>query len=399
MAAADQETHTIAVRPRCYQDESYLHGFLGTVGDLQKTGVLQDVVLEVEGQRFPCHRLVLSAASPVGRPFEALDMVTLPEHESEWEGCPALRRYHTPDGSSSPAESQTPARAASVLVVPDTTSLAVGGAEVSSVCALLFNTRFHSRSDFGSRGEAAFRCETKSRGEAAFLWETKQDSRFDLGSRGEAAFLCETKKDSRFDLGSRGEAAFLCETKSRGEAAFLWETKQDSRFDLGSRGEAAFLCETKKDSRFDLGSRGEAAFLCETKSRGEAAFLCETKQDSRFDLRSRGEAAFLCETKQDSRFDLGSRGEAAFLCETKYSSRFGLGVESHAVQGAIPGSTSGRGVSYTPVLNQVQFLRARSDFRSRSEVVFKTGSVLGSTLDRGVNNADLLLPLNDESSK
>ena len=48
---------------------------------------------------------------------------------------------------------------------------------------------------------------------------------------------------------------------------------------------------------------------------------------------------------------------------------------------------SGRGVSYTPVLNQVQFLRARSDFRSRSEVVFKTGSVLGSTLDRGVNNA------------
>ncbi|XP_066291069.1 kelch repeat and BTB domain-containing protein 8-like [Branchiostoma lanceolatum] len=62
MAAADQEHH--AIRPRSYQDESYLHGFLRTVGDLQKAGVLQDVVLEVEGRRFPCHRLVLSAASP-----------------------------------------------------------------------------------------------------------------------------------------------------------------------------------------------------------------------------------------------------------------------------------------------------------------------------------------------
>jgi len=85
--------------------------------------------------------------------------------------------------------------------------------------------------------------------------------------------------------------------------------------------------------------------------------------------------------------DFGSRDDDAFWSRSRYSSRFGLGVESHAVQGAIPGSTSGRGVSYTPVLNQVQFLRARSDFRSRSEVVFKTGSVLGSTLDRGVNNA------------
>eukprot|EP00058_Branchiostoma_floridae_P011046 XP_002596534.1 hypothetical protein BRAFLDRAFT_96424 [Branchiostoma floridae] len=74
MAAADQETHTIAVRPRSYQDESYLHGFLGTVGDLQKTGVLQDVVLEVEGQRFPCHRLVLSAASPYFRAMFTSDM-------------------------------------------------------------------------------------------------------------------------------------------------------------------------------------------------------------------------------------------------------------------------------------------------------------------------------------
>ncbi|XP_078597336.1 kelch-like protein 24a [Branchiostoma floridae x Branchiostoma japonicum] len=74
MAAADQEPHASAVRPRSYQDESYLHGFLGTLGDLQKAGVLQDVVLEVEGRRFPCHRLVLSAASPYFRAMFTSDM-------------------------------------------------------------------------------------------------------------------------------------------------------------------------------------------------------------------------------------------------------------------------------------------------------------------------------------
>eukprot|EP00058_Branchiostoma_floridae_P011515 XP_002597003.1 hypothetical protein BRAFLDRAFT_279335 [Branchiostoma floridae] len=74
MAAADQEPHVSAVRPRSYQDESYQHGFLGTVGDLQKAGVLQDVVVEVEGRRFPCHRLVLSAASPYFRAMFTSDM-------------------------------------------------------------------------------------------------------------------------------------------------------------------------------------------------------------------------------------------------------------------------------------------------------------------------------------
>ncbi|XP_078597465.1 kelch repeat and BTB domain-containing protein 2-like [Branchiostoma floridae x Branchiostoma japonicum] len=76
MAAADPtpEPHVSAVRPRFYQDESYLHGFLGTVSDLQKAGVLQDVVLEVEGRRFPCHRLVLSAASPYFRAMFTSDM-------------------------------------------------------------------------------------------------------------------------------------------------------------------------------------------------------------------------------------------------------------------------------------------------------------------------------------
>ncbi|XP_078656154.1 kelch repeat and BTB domain-containing protein 8-like [Branchiostoma floridae x Branchiostoma belcheri] len=74
MAAADQEIHVGAVRPRSYQDESYQHGFLGTVGDLQKEGELQDVVLEVEGRRFPCHRLVLSAASPYFRAMFTSDM-------------------------------------------------------------------------------------------------------------------------------------------------------------------------------------------------------------------------------------------------------------------------------------------------------------------------------------
>ncbi|XP_078572528.1 kelch repeat and BTB domain-containing protein 2-like [Branchiostoma floridae x Branchiostoma japonicum] len=71
MAAAP---HVSAVRLRSYQDESYLHGFLGTVGDLQKAGVLQDVVLEIEGRRFPCHRLVLSAVSPYFRAMFTSDM-------------------------------------------------------------------------------------------------------------------------------------------------------------------------------------------------------------------------------------------------------------------------------------------------------------------------------------
>ncbi|XP_078589157.1 kelch repeat and BTB domain-containing protein 2-like [Branchiostoma floridae x Branchiostoma japonicum] len=74
MAAAHQDSHVSTVRPRSYQDESYLHGFLGTVGDLQKDGALQDVVLEVEGRRFPCHRLVLSAASPYFRAMFTSDM-------------------------------------------------------------------------------------------------------------------------------------------------------------------------------------------------------------------------------------------------------------------------------------------------------------------------------------
>ncbi|XP_035687990.1 kelch-like protein 21 [Branchiostoma floridae] len=74
MAAADQKPHVSAVHPRSYQDESYLHGFLGTVGDLQKDGAFQDVVLEVEGRRFPCHRLVLSAASPYFRAMFTSDM-------------------------------------------------------------------------------------------------------------------------------------------------------------------------------------------------------------------------------------------------------------------------------------------------------------------------------------
>ncbi|XP_078571944.1 kelch repeat and BTB domain-containing protein 2-like [Branchiostoma floridae x Branchiostoma japonicum] len=74
MATAHPEPHVSAVRPRFYQDESYLHGFLGTVGDLQKARAFQDVVLEVEDRRFPCHRLVLSAASPYFRAMFTSDM-------------------------------------------------------------------------------------------------------------------------------------------------------------------------------------------------------------------------------------------------------------------------------------------------------------------------------------
>ncbi|XP_019640200.1 PREDICTED: kelch-like protein 12 [Branchiostoma belcheri] len=74
MAAADQETHASPVRPRSYQDESYQRGFLGAVEGLQKDGILQDVVLEVEGRRFPCHRLVMAAASPYFRAMFTSDM-------------------------------------------------------------------------------------------------------------------------------------------------------------------------------------------------------------------------------------------------------------------------------------------------------------------------------------
>eukprot|EP00058_Branchiostoma_floridae_P004015 XP_002589503.1 hypothetical protein BRAFLDRAFT_88362 [Branchiostoma floridae] len=73
-AHPELEPHVSAVRPRFYQDESYLHGFLGTVGDLQKARAFQDVVLEVEDRRFPCHRLVLSAASPYFRAMFTSDM-------------------------------------------------------------------------------------------------------------------------------------------------------------------------------------------------------------------------------------------------------------------------------------------------------------------------------------
>ncbi|KAI8519766.1 Broad-Complex, Tramtrack and Bric a brac [Branchiostoma belcheri] len=68
------EFHDQSILVRSYQDESYLRGFLGVVGDLQKEGELQDVVLEVEGRRFPCHRLVLSAASPYFRAMFTSDM-------------------------------------------------------------------------------------------------------------------------------------------------------------------------------------------------------------------------------------------------------------------------------------------------------------------------------------
>eukprot|EP00058_Branchiostoma_floridae_P028427 XP_002613918.1 hypothetical protein BRAFLDRAFT_235433 [Branchiostoma floridae] len=74
MAAADQERHDSTVRPRSYKDFSHRHGFLGTVGELQQAGVLQDVVLEVEKRQFPCHRLVLSAASPYFRAMFTSDM-------------------------------------------------------------------------------------------------------------------------------------------------------------------------------------------------------------------------------------------------------------------------------------------------------------------------------------
>ncbi|XP_078572392.1 kelch repeat and BTB domain-containing protein 2-like [Branchiostoma floridae x Branchiostoma japonicum] len=63
MAAADPDRHVNAVRSRSYQDESYPHWLLRAQGDLQNDGAYQDVILEVEDRRFPCHRLVLSAAS------------------------------------------------------------------------------------------------------------------------------------------------------------------------------------------------------------------------------------------------------------------------------------------------------------------------------------------------
>ncbi|KAI8503313.1 hypothetical protein Bbelb_191340 [Branchiostoma belcheri] len=87
MAAAGQETNVKTPSPRFYQDRSYRHGFLGAVSDLQKAEVLQDVVLEVEGRRFPCHRLVLSAASPA--PISGRAMFTPDLAETPYPTTPA----------------------------------------------------------------------------------------------------------------------------------------------------------------------------------------------------------------------------------------------------------------------------------------------------------------------
>ncbi|XP_078577707.1 kelch repeat and BTB domain-containing protein 6-like [Branchiostoma floridae x Branchiostoma japonicum] len=74
MAVASQEIHENTLRSRSYHDRSYRQGFLGALSDLQKADVLQDVVLEIQGRRFPCHRLVLSAASPYFRAMFTADM-------------------------------------------------------------------------------------------------------------------------------------------------------------------------------------------------------------------------------------------------------------------------------------------------------------------------------------
>ncbi|XP_078597461.1 kelch repeat and BTB domain-containing protein 12-like [Branchiostoma floridae x Branchiostoma japonicum] len=74
MAAADQENQDKAVRSRSYKDADYRVYFFDNIGELQKDGVLQDVVLEVEGRRFPCHRLVLSVRSPYFRAMFTSDM-------------------------------------------------------------------------------------------------------------------------------------------------------------------------------------------------------------------------------------------------------------------------------------------------------------------------------------
>ncbi|XP_066301846.1 kelch-like protein 12 [Branchiostoma lanceolatum] len=72
--AATNHVSAVALGPRSYQDDSYPSGFLGTLGDLQKDGTFQDIILEVEDRQFPCHRLVLSAASPYFRALFTNDM-------------------------------------------------------------------------------------------------------------------------------------------------------------------------------------------------------------------------------------------------------------------------------------------------------------------------------------
>ncbi|XP_078573259.1 kelch repeat and BTB domain-containing protein 6-like [Branchiostoma floridae x Branchiostoma japonicum] len=75
MAATETECNGSTIRPRSYKKESYLLGFLGTVGDLQKEAIFQDVIFEVGNRQFPCHRLVLSAASPYFRAMFTSGMV------------------------------------------------------------------------------------------------------------------------------------------------------------------------------------------------------------------------------------------------------------------------------------------------------------------------------------
>ncbi|XP_035675415.1 kelch repeat and BTB domain-containing protein 2-like [Branchiostoma floridae] len=74
MAAAEQESQHKGVRPLPFKDVDHRVYFFDNIGELQKDGVLQDVVIEVEGRRFPCHRLVLSVRCPYFRAMFSSDM-------------------------------------------------------------------------------------------------------------------------------------------------------------------------------------------------------------------------------------------------------------------------------------------------------------------------------------
>ncbi|XP_078665403.1 kelch repeat and BTB domain-containing protein 8-like [Branchiostoma floridae x Branchiostoma belcheri] len=74
MATGGKFCHDGAVYPCFFSDGDYHLWFLDALRDLQKNGVLQDVVLEVEGRQFPCHRLALSAVSRYFRAMFTSDM-------------------------------------------------------------------------------------------------------------------------------------------------------------------------------------------------------------------------------------------------------------------------------------------------------------------------------------
>lgn len=76
---ANDHESSISTEEKLITDEEFKEELLSQLNELRKEGVLCDVTLRIEGQNFPAHRCVLSAASPY---FRALFTTELAENNS-----------------------------------------------------------------------------------------------------------------------------------------------------------------------------------------------------------------------------------------------------------------------------------------------------------------------------